>query len=59
MTSYRDYIEENQDTLMIDWQKYIIDINKTREKHGLTHQIFSTEEKKEFEQQWVNNRIAR
>ena len=56
MSEYRDYIEQNYDDILVEWQKYIIQINEVRSSFGLPDKVFSSEEKKEFERQYVEQR---
>ena len=56
MSEYRDYIEQNYDDILVEWQKYIIQINEVRSFFGLPDKVFSSEEKKEFERQYVEER---
>jgi len=56
MSEYKDYVEQNCDDILCDWQKYIVEINKVREDFGLPSRVFSDNEEKEFERQWVESR---
>ena len=56
MSEYRDFIENNQDEILLAWQKYMVGINKVRKEHGLSIKVFSSDEEKEFERQWVEVR---
>ena len=53
---YRDYIEQNYDDISAQWQKYIIEINKVRKDFFLPDKQFSSQEKEEFERQYVEER---
>ena len=56
MSEYRDYIEQNYDDILVQWQKYIIEINKVRATFGLPDRVFSSQEEQEFERQYVEER---
>ena len=56
MSEYRDYIEQNYDDILAEFQKYIIEINKVRTSFGLPHRQFTSQEKEEFERQYVEER---
>ena len=56
MSEYRDYIEQNYDDILVQWQKYIIEINKVRSSFGLPDRVFSSQEEQEFERQYVEER---
>jgi hypothetical protein len=56
MSEYRDFIENNYEDILCDWQKYMVEINKVRKEYGLLDKIFSSDEEKEFERQWVEAR---
>ena len=56
MSEYRDYIEQNYDDILVQWQKYIIEINKVRSSFGLPARVFSSQEEQEFERQYVEER---
>ena len=56
MSEYKDHVEQEHDNILCDWQKYIVEINKVRESFGLPSRVFSDNEEKEFERQWVESR---
>ena len=49
-------MKNNYEDILCDWQKYMVEINKVRKEHGLSDKIFSSDEEKEFERQWVEVR---
>lgn len=46
MSEYRDYIEQNYDDILVQWQKYIIEINKVRSSFGLPDRVFQAKKNK-------------
>jgi len=56
MSEYSNFVEQEYDNILCDWQKYIVEINKVRESFGLPSRVFSDNEEKEFERQWVESR---
>tara|TARA_R100001530_G_scaffold37368_1_gene29037 strand:- start:1596 stop:1772 length:177 start_codon:yes stop_codon:yes gene_type:complete len=56
MSEYSNFVEQEHDNILCDWQKYIVEINKVRESFGLPSRVFSDNEEKEFERQWVESR---
>ena len=56
MSEYSNFVEQEYDNILCDWQKYMVEINKVREERGLPIKVFSSDEEKEFERQWVEAR---
>ena len=56
MSEFKDFLEQEHDNILCDWQKYMVEINKVRKEYGLSDKIFSSDEEKEFERSWVEAR---
>ena len=56
MSAYRDYVEQNHDTIGSDWQKHMCDVNEERRRQGLSDKIFSEKDRENFERAWVDSK---
>ena len=56
MSEYKDYVEQNQDEILSDFQKFICQINEVRRNFNLPDKVFSEKDREEFERQCVESR---